>query len=327
MPEPIIVCDNLSKIYKLDAVEVSALRGVDLTIQSGEVVALVGASGSGKTTLLNILGGLDRPSGGRAVVAGSDLLKLSDRGRDRYRSRTVGFVWQQKARNLVPYLNIEQNIGLPMVMSGVRRRSRRAWTRELIEAVGLGDRAGHRLAELSGGEQQRVAIAIALANRPRLLLADEPTGELDSITAATIMDLFRTLSETYGLTVVIVSHDPRIAHQVARVVTIHDGRTVSETRHRRASTEHGLDSEQPDSLQELITLDASGRFQLPRALRERHGITSHMTVEETPQGLLLRPLDDAMLDDEQSPAASGRSPEVARGLARIIRALRQVPWR
>ncbi|SRR6266545_734503 len=321
MPEPIIYCDNLTKTYKLDAVEVMALRGVDLAIQPAEAVALVGASGSGKTTLLNILGGLDRPSGGQVLVAGSDLLKLTDRERDRYRSRTVGFVWQQKARNLVPYLNTAQNVALPMIMSGVKRRARRAWTHELIEAVGLGDRVDHRLAELSGGEQQRVAIAVALANRPKLLLADEPTGELDSATAAAIIDLFHTLNQRYGLTIVIVSHDPNIAHHVPRVVTIHDGRTVSETR-RRKKAAHGAEEDHAHAFEEIITLDGSGRFQLSRALRERYGISSHMAVEERPEGLLLRPITG----EEAGKALvepDGQVVEQAHGLARIMRALRR----
>jgi ABC-type lipoprotein export system ATPase subunit len=254
-------------------------------------------------------------------VAGSDLLKLTDRGRDRYRSRTVGFVWQQKARNLVPYLNIQQNIALPMIMSGVRRGARRAWTRELIGSVGLDDRVGHRLAELSGGEQQRVAIAVALANRPQLLLADEPTGELDSATAATIMDLFQTLNRRYGLTVVIVSHDPQIAHHVGRVVTIHDGRTISETRWRKKAAPNGAEADQAHGFEEIITLDGSGRFQLSKALRERYGITSHMAVEERPEGLLLRSLDDEAAGEVASePRGQASQPH---GLARIIRALRR----
>ncbi|HEU5089679.1 MAG TPA: ABC transporter ATP-binding protein, partial [Roseiflexaceae bacterium] len=232
--------------------------------------------------LMNILGGLDSPSSGKAIVAGHDLMKLSDRGRDRYRSRTVGFVWQQKARNLVPYLNIEQNIALPMVMSGVQRRARKAWTRELIDAVGLGARVDHRLAELSGGEQQRVAIAVALANRPKLLLADEPTGELDTATAAAIIDLFHALNRRYGLTIVIVSHDPNIAQHVPRVVTIHDGRTVSETRRRKVASGY----------EEILTLDGSGRFRLSNAVRERYGIAMHIAVEERPDGLFLRPISD-----------------------------------
>jgi putative ABC transport system ATP-binding protein len=295
MSDPLIVCDNLIKIYELDAVEVVALQGIDLTVQPAEVLALVGASGSGKTTLLNILGGLDRPSSGRVLVAGYDLRQMSDRALDHYRARVVGFVWQQKARNLIPYLTIEQQIALPMMLQGVGGQARRHWTRALMEAVGLTERAGHRLAELSGGEQQRVAIAIALANRPRLLLADEPTGELDSGTAATIFDLFHTLSQTFGLTVVIVSHDPHITTHVDRVVMIHDGRTASETRRlRRAHGEgaHPTGMVAAEHLEESMLLDSAGRLHLPKALRERYGFTRRVIVEERPDGLLLRPADD-----------------------------------
>ncbi len=295
MSDPLIICDNLIKIYELDEVEVVALQGIDLAVQPAEVLALVGASGSGKTTLLNILGGLDRPSSGRVLVAGNDLRQMPDRALDHYRSRIVGFVWQQKARNLIPYLTIEQQIALPMMLQGVGGRARRNWTRELIEAVGLTERAGHRLAELSGGEQQRVAIAIALANRPRLLLADEPTGELDSSTAAAIFDLFHTLSQTFGLTVVIVSHDPHITTHVDRVVMIHDGRTASETRRKRRVNGDGLDSAAmvpTEHLEESMLLDAAGRVQVPKALRERYGFARRVIFEERPDGLLLRPADD-----------------------------------
>src|SRR5262245_27632816 len=229
MNEPLILCDNLVKIYKLDDIEVVALQGLDLRVEQGEMMALIGSSGSGKTTLLNVLGGLDRPSAGRVLVAGNDLLKLSDIALNGYRRRYVGFVWQQKARNLIPYLNATQNVELPMIMRGAGQRERQAWANELLEAVGLSARRGHRLAQLSGGEQQRVAIAVALANRPALLLADEPTGELDSATAETIFAILRDLNRTYDLTVVIVSHDPQIARRVDRVVAIRDGKTSSET--------------------------------------------------------------------------------------------------
>jgi putative ABC transport system ATP-binding protein len=308
MNEPLILCDNLVKIYKIDAIEVVALQGLDLKVQPNEVMALVGSSGSGKTTLMNVLGGLDRPSAGRVVVAGNDLLKLSDMALNDYRRRMVGFVWQQKARNLIPYLQVEQNIELPMIMAGVGQRDRRAWVKELIGAVGLTTRRGHKLAQLSGGEQQRVAIAVALSNRPALLLADEPTGELDSATAATIFDLFHSLNRAFGLTVVIVSHDANIARQVERVVAIRDGKTSSETMRRNrepgtgdreqsngaaGSDAQGQDGHGEHVFEELMMLDSAGRLQVPKEVRERYGIGDRVRMEETSDGLLLRPVAGA----------------------------------
>jgi|HigsolmetaAR201D_1030396.scaffolds.fasta_scaffold17101_2 putative ABC transport system ATP-binding protein len=287
MNEPLILCENVVKIYKLNDIEVVALQGLDLRVEAGEVMSLVGSSGSGKTTLLNVLGGLDRPSAGRVLVAGNDLLKLSNVALNAYRRRYVGFVWQQKARNLIPYLNAEQNIELPMIMSGVGQRERRAWARELIAAVGLDARRGHRLAQLSGGEQQRVAIAVALANRPALLLADEPTGELDSSTAATIFDIFHNLNRQFGLTVVIVSHDPQIARYVGRVVAIRDGKTSTETI-RRQSEQTETDKQSEQVFDELLMLDSAGRLQVPKELRERYGIGDRVQIEETSEGLLIR---------------------------------------
>jgi ABC-type lipoprotein export system ATPase subunit len=299
----LIECDNLVKIHKLDELEVIALQGLDLTVQKGEVMSLVGASGSGKTTLLNVLGGLDRPTAGKVLVAGNDLLKMSNRALDRYRRRTVGFVWQQKARNLISYLNAEQNVMLPMIMGGVSQSARQARARELIDAVGLSHRRGHKLAQLSGGEQQRVSIAVALANYPALLLADEPTGELDSSTAETIFEIFHQLNRTFGLTVVIVSHDPNIARYVGRVVTIRDGKTSSETKRRDSgAVDDALaTAATPDTheYEELMMLDSAGRLQLPKELREKHGIARRIALEETPEGLLLRPVR------EQREAAHG----------------------
>ena len=330
MNEPLILCDNLVKIYKLSEIEVVALQGLDLVVQPGEVMALVGTSGSGKTTLLNVLGGLDRPSAGRVVVDGNDLLKLSTPALNHYRRRYVGFVWQQKARNLIPYLDAQENIELPMIISGVGRRARRAWARELIDAVGLTARRGHRLSELSGGEQQRVAIAVALANQPSLLLADEPTGELDSATAETIFEIFHDLNRAYGLTVVIVSHDPQIARHVARVVAIRDGKTSSETlrRNRDPKTENG-DIEnnggvvEEHTFEELVMLDGAGRLQVPKEVRERYAIGDRVRLEETPDGLLLRPIEtsdvaitQAIVPDEPPPKKVGRLGRVAGMLRR-----------
>src|SRR5512139_3283038 len=216
MTEPLIVCENLVKIYKVTEIEVVALQGLDLTVERGELMGIVGASGSGKSTLLNVLGGLDRPSAGRVRVSGQDLLKLSNHELDRYRRRKVGFVWQQVARNLVPYLSAQANIELPMTVANLSRRQKRQRSRELLEAVGLWDHREHRLVQLSGGQQQRVAIAVAMANHPDLLLADEPTGELDSATAQQILQLLRQMNERFGLTTLIVTHDPNIARAVNR---------------------------------------------------------------------------------------------------------------
>ena len=329
--EPLILCENLVKIYKLNDIEIVALQGLDLKVEHGEVMSLVGSSGSGKTTLLNVLGGLDRPSAGKVLVAGNDLLKASNMALNHYRRRYVGFVWQQKARNLIPYLNAEQNVELPMVMSGVSRRARRAWARELIEAVGLGTRRRHRLAQLSGGEQQRVAIAVALANHPALLLADEPTGELDSSTAATIFEIFHSLNRIYGLKVVIVSHDPQIARYVGRVVAIRDGKTSSETirRNREPSAENqseddGREHEGDHTFEELVMLDSAGRLQVPKEVRERYGIGDRVQMEETPDGLLLRPVA-GVEPVKRLAAPDAPPPKKARGLARLINTVRRKP--
>ncbi len=226
---PFIVCDNLVKIYKIAELEVVALQGLDLVINTGEMVGIVGASGSGKSTLMNVLGGLDRPSAGRVWVGGQDLLKLTDVGLDHYRRSQVGFVWQQGARNLIPYLTAQENIEMPMTLVGRAGRERSQRAKDLLGMVGLVERRKHHLSELSGGEQQRVAIAVALANDPKLLLADEPTGEVDTNTAAVIYKIFQDLNRQLGLTTLIVSHDPTIARHVERVVAIRDGKLASET--------------------------------------------------------------------------------------------------
>jgi putative ABC transport system ATP-binding protein len=227
--EPLILCDNLVKIYRVSDHDVVALQGLDLVVEEGELLGIVGVSGSGKSTLMNVLGGLDRPSAGRVRVAGNDLLKLSDSALDRYRLATVGFVWQQSARNLVPFLNAQENVELPLILGGVSGTKAREIARRLLKAVDLEDRRSHRLSEMSGGEQQRVGIAVALSNNPRLLLADEPTGEVDEQTAHTIYETLRNLNKDFGLTTLIVSHDPNISRQVNRVVAIRDGKIATET--------------------------------------------------------------------------------------------------
>ena len=257
-----IACDNLVKIYKVADLEVVALQGLDLLVDPAEMIAIVGASGSGKSTLLSILGGLDVPSAGRATVAGHDLTAMGRRERTIYRRRVIGSVWQQTARNLLPYLSAAENVELPMILDGAAGSLRRRTARELLDTVGLADRADHRPDRLSGGEQQRVAIAVALANRPEVLLADEPTGELDTDTSAEIFDLLRRMNRELGTTVVIVTHDPLVSEQVQRTVAIRDGRTSSETLRRSSLSDEG---DHQVIAEEFAVLDRAGRLQLPRA--------------------------------------------------------------
>jgi putative ABC transport system ATP-binding protein len=255
----LISCDNLVKIFKVADLEVVALQGLDLLVNAGEMIAIVGASGSGKSTLMNILGGLEVPSAGRAVVAGYELSQIGRRDRTRYRRRVVGFVWQQTARNLLPYLSAVENVELPMILDG--RRDRRARATELLRLVGLTDRIDHRPERLSGGEQQRVAIAVALANTPEVVLADEPTGELDTSTSHEVFALLRRVNEELGTTIVIVTHDVVVSEQVQRTVAIRDGRTSTETLRR---TELGDDGDHRAISEEFAVLDRAGRLQLPK---------------------------------------------------------------
>ena len=258
--EPAIVCDNLVKIYRVDDLEAIALQGLDLTVDRGEFVAIVGASGSGKSTLLSILGGLDVPSAGTARVGGLDLLQMSGRDRTRYRRDVVGFVSQQTSHNLIPYLSATENVEVPLRLAGRSRRARRLMATELLEQVGLSDRLDHRPRELSGGEQQRVAIAVAVANRPQVVLADEPTGELDSGTASDVIDVFRSLADEHRVTVLVVTHDRAVAERVDRTVSIRDGRTSTEVINRTVSEGDGTAR---SVAEEFAVLDRVGRLQLP----------------------------------------------------------------
>ena len=257
---PYILCEDLFKIYKIADLEVVALRGLDLKVRRGELMAIVGASGSGKSTLLNILAGLDQPSAGRAHVGGRDLLTLNQREMVDYRRRDVGFVWQQTGRNLVPYLDAAQNVEVPMILAGKPKKEAAERAVELLEAVGLSHRLHHHPNQLSGGEQQRVSIAVALANDPPLLLADEPTGELDTVGSTAIFELFGDLNRRYGVTIIIVTHDPAIAARVDRVVAIRDGRTSTEI-FRRTREEGNVTKVVHE---EFVLVDAAGRLQIPR---------------------------------------------------------------
>lgn len=263
-----IECENLVKIYKTKDIEVMALQGLDLIVEEGEFMAMIGKSGSGKSTLMNLLGGLDSPTAGKLTVDGIDMTKMTRKSLIAYKRKTVGFVWQNNARNMLPYLSAEENIMLPMNFSGTRKKREKA--RELLEMVGLSARRKNRLDQLSGGEQQRVAIAIALANDPRLLLADEPTGAVDTKTSDMIFDLFRELNRTTGLTIVTVTHDRRLSGKVDRVVNIRDGKTSSEFirnisyARELEALQHAADVERSERTHtEMLVLDRAGRLQLP----------------------------------------------------------------
>jgi putative ABC transport system ATP-binding protein len=251
---------KVNKYYRVGTHSLHVLRDIDVEVADGEFVAIMGASGSGKSTLLNILGGLDTPSAGRAVVDGHDLGQMGRRERTRYRRRTVGIIWQQTARNLLPYLSAVENVELPMILDGARGRRARAL--ELLDLVGLAPRANHGPERLSGGEQQRVAIAVALANKPVVLLADEPTGELDSTTSSEVFGLLRRVNAELGTTIVVVTHDALVSEQVQRTVSIRDGRTSTETFRRTEQTDEG---DHRVIAEEFAVLDRAGRLQLPRS--------------------------------------------------------------
>ena len=286
-----ILCENLVKIYKTGEIEVVALQGLDLTVEDGELMAIVGNSGSGKSTLLNMLGGLDRPSAGQLFVDGKNLLKMTPKEMTEYKRSTVGFVWQNPARNLIPYLTAQENVEIPLEISGKKVsmmpplpggkvcRSGKERAGALLELVGLSHRKKSRLTELSGGEQQRVAIAIALANDPKLLLADEPTGAVDSKTTNELLRLFQQLNRELGLTVVIVTHDRLVSSFVNRAVMIRDGRTSSEFIRRPADLSglselsDGEEEAVPPPVEELAVVDKSGRVQLPKEYLDALGVT------------------------------------------------------
>ncbi|MFI0988107.1 ABC transporter ATP-binding protein [Streptomyces exfoliatus] len=273
--DALIACDRLVRIFTTDGVEVQALQGLDLLVKEGELMALVGASGSGKSTLMNVLAGLDVPTAGAARVAGCDLVAMDAKARLRYRREIVGFVWQQTARNLLPYLTAAQNVALPMQLRGrSKRKAERA--EELLALLDIADARDRRPHQLSGGQQQRVAIAVALANNPAVLLADEPTGELDSATGEQVFAAFRRANDELGTTIVIVTHDQAVASEVRRTVAIRDGRTSSEVLRR---TE--VDAQGKESLvaREYAMLDRAGRLQLPAEYTQALGMEHRVALE------------------------------------------------
>lgn len=293
-PENIMIrCDNVVKIYKTTGVEIMALQGLDLSVERGELMGIVGSSGSGKSTLLNMLGGLDKPSAGSLFVDGHDMLKYNEKDLIIYKRKTVGFVWQNNARNLIPYLTAIQNVEMPLLFSkyGASAKRRRERAGELLEMVGLSQRKDSLLGMLSGGEQQRVAIAIALTNNPKLLLADEPTGAVDTKTASMVLDVFKNLNRQTGVTIIIVTHDTNLSKAIDRVVAIRDGKTSSEMLKKQVRLEDMMSFDELEKLsdkqrdaalkqvlangqehEELVVLDRAGRLQIPKAYLEELGI-------------------------------------------------------
>ncbi len=294
---PLIVCDNLVKIYKTRDFEVMALQGLDITIQAGEMLAIVGNSGSGKSTFLNMIGGLDKPTAGRLYVDGKNLFSMDEESLISYKKNTVGFVWQNNARNLLPYLTALQNVQMPLLLDNAKDRESRAL--ELLELVGLRDKKDSKLSQLSGGEQQRIAIAIAIANRPKILLADEPTGSVDVKTGNYILDIFRKINREEHTTIIIVTHNPDLADKVSRVVSIRDGKISSEKimkeSYRRRLDEVKLFSEQSEEEQkmqhfvheEYAILDRFGRVQIPSDMIEQMGIKSQRVRMEYVDGKII----------------------------------------
>lgn len=270
--EIMIQADNLVKIYKTKDIEVLALQGLDLTVEKGELVAIIGNSGSGKSTFLNMIGGLDKPSAGKLFVDGKNLFTLNEKQLVEYKRDTVGFVWQNNARNLLPYLTALENVMTPMQLTN--RKNKKEWALELLELVGMSHRKNNRLQQLSGGEQQRIAIAIALANEPKLLLADEPTGSVDRKTADYIYDLFVRLNREKGQTIVIVTHDTTLAKKVKRVVAIRDGKISSERILKEEFSDLSESSavnwqELEETQEEYAIVDRAGRVQIPRDLLDK----------------------------------------------------------
>lgn len=284
-----IECEGLVKIYKTEDLEVVALQGLNLSVKKGELMAIIGNSGSGKSTLLNILGGLDRPSAGKVRVGEWDLLKMTDAQLVEYKRRTVGFIWQNNARNLLPFLTALENVEVPMMLNG---KVDREYARQLLEWVGLKERMNRKLQELSGGEQQRVAIAIALANRPELLLGDEPTGSVDTQTSDTIMGIFRNLNRELGVTIVIVTHDLSLAAKVDRVVAIRDGLTSTEFVKRNPNldllADRGASRKIGDAHEEYVVLDRAGRLQVPKDYLSALNITDRASMEFDGEKIVIR---------------------------------------
>lgn len=292
IPDDVMIeCDSLVKIYKTKDIEVLALQGLDLTVKKGELMAIIGNSGSGKSTFLNMIGGLDRPSAGRLYVDGKNLFQLDEKALVEYKRSTVGFVWQNNARNLLPYLSAWENVMTPMLFTSGNEKEKKERAIELLKLVGLEHRKDSALSQLSGGEQQRVAIAIALANNPKLLLADEPTGSVDRKTADYILNMFRRLNEELGITIVIVTHDKELAKKVNRVVSIRDGKTSSEriikSNYRNRLEDLDVNWNEVETQDEYAVLDRAGRVQIPSEMLEQIGVEHNKIKLEIRDGRIV----------------------------------------
>lgn len=265
--EIMVRAEGLVKIYKTKETEVLALQGLDLEVKTGELTAMIGNSGSGKSTFLNMIGGLDKPSAGKLWVNGKNLFTMSEKELVNYKKETVGFVWQNNGRNMLPYLSALENVMLPMYLSGESEKRQKAI--ELLEKVGMSHKKNSKMNMLSGGEQQRVAIAIALANSPKMLLADEPTGSVDYATANYIFDVFTELNNN-GQTILIVTHDVTLSKKVRRVVAIRDGKISSERILKEAYAdrvqETSIDWREEETQNEYVILDKAHRLQIPQEI-------------------------------------------------------------
>lgn len=282
----LIRCENLIKIYKTEDTEVMALQGLDLKVEKGEMLAVVGKSGSGKSTFLNMLGGLDRPSAGSLYVDGKNLFKMNEQELVTYKKETLGFVWQNNARNLLPYLSARENIELPMFLRN--SRSKKEHSMKILEMIGMSHKRNNRLDQMSGGEQQRIAIGVALANNPKILLADEPTGSVDVRTANFILDVFRGLNNSMGLTILIVTHDRMLASKVRRVVSIQDGKISSEKLAKVDYEEYMKNIGSLEEVQEeFLILDKAGRLQIPREILQKMGVSDNKVKMEMKEGKVI----------------------------------------
>lgn len=281
MSDVLIDCDGLVKMYLSDGVKVMALQGLDLEVKRGELLAIIGKSGSGKSTLLNMIGGLETPTAGRLLFDGRDLSSLKEREMVHYRKQTIGFVWQKSGRNLLPYMTVLDNVEVPMCFGVGSERKRRERARMLLEEVGMLSHADKFPHQLSGGEQQRVAIAVALANNPEILLADEPTGAVDTKTSDRIFQLFRKLNQDLGVTIIIVTHDISLADKVNRVIMISDGKISTEKIRKEVASTWSGQSE--NTHEEYVVLDRAHRLQLSEEILDKVGISTNkvcVTVED-----------------------------------------------